>query len=141
MDPYYYYGKVVFVHSPVEFDCLIDYGFRHFVRERVWLHNADSSLVKPETSDEKILTRKAKQCAMKLILNRKIILRSHLEKVAGKYDKWLADIFIMNTPTRCEWAKIRHNGVEYIDASKYLSVLRDDNYDVDKVDVDALYNG
>jgi len=138
--PYFYVGKVVFIHTAVEFDCIIDYGFRHFVRQRLWLNNAEAPLFRSDSQEDKIAARKAKQCAMKLLLNRRVLFRTHLGS-SGKYDKYSADIFIMNTPTKCTWSTLSHEGVEYIDAAKYMSMMRDQGYNPDKVDVDTLYNG
>jgi len=134
--PYVYNGKIIYVHDAGTYDVVLDLGFRITTKFRIKLADFEFPHYRSKDEDERSRAKRAKDCAMKLLLNRRVLIKSYLE--SGHWDKWTAELYLVGTNTALDWVKISSEGRELVSVSKYFSLLAENDYRVEFVDVDSL---
>lgn len=127
-----YRGKIVYVHEGVRFDAVVDLGFYVFLRVPVQLDGLDLPRLNSSSVEERDLARKAKECSMKLLLSRQVLMETF--KPVGQERVWLCNLFLTED-TKYTQLKIDLLGESYIDVLKYMRMLADGGFDTGMVDL------
>ena len=88
-------------------DATVDLGFGVFVKRRFRLRDIDTpEIFHPTYKGERLQGKAAKADAVKLLLNKDVILLSGKDQ--GKYGRWLADITVNDTDFADEMKRLGH---------------------------------
>lgn len=132
---YIYEAKVIYVLEGGLYDMVIDTGFYIFVRQRVRPFSITIPSLRSTTPEEKVAGRRAKDCAMKLLLHRPVLIETFKEQ---RYDStWSANIYLP-VDSQYTQTQVVLDGISYTDAVKYLKVLSDNGWDTEKIDIGIL---
>jgi micrococcal nuclease len=90
MKPYYYEAEVVSVYDGDTCTCLVDLGFKTFIRVKVRLLGIDTPEIRTKDLDEKEKGLATRDWLREKILGKKVLLHT---KEKGKFGRWLGMIW------------------------------------------------
>ena len=106
--PYVYSAVVTDVYDGDTVTVTIDLGFNVLLSDqKIRLLGVDTPELRGEEREEGL---KVRDQVRKMILNKKVIIRTHKDK-KGKYGRWLAEVFIEGKSIN-EWLKKEGYGEE-----------------------------
>ena len=132
-------AKVIYVIEGNVFELVMDLDFCGQFRERVRLDGLDLPNLRSGVEADRIIARNAKDCAMKLLLQREVIIESFREN--ANQVRWSVNMYLPEVKTRFEASKVAILGMTYIDVCKYMRCLSDHRYDPSEVDLPKLSGG
>ena len=90
MKPYYYIAEVISVYDGDTCTCVVDLGFKTFLRVKVRLLGIDTPEIRTKDLDEKKKGYEARDWLRNRILGKKVLLHT---KEKGKFGRWLGQIW------------------------------------------------
>jgi hypothetical protein len=126
-------AKVIYVIEGNVFEIVADLDFYIHFRERVRLEGLDLPNLRSGLESDRIIARNAKDCAMRLLLQRDVTIESFREN--ANHVRWSVNMYIPEVSTRFEASRVTLQGINYIDVCKYMRCLSDHRYNPSEVDL------
>jgi micrococcal nuclease len=96
MKPYYYIAEVVKVYDGDTCTCVVDLGFKTYLRIKVRLVGVDTPEIRTKDLEEKTRGIATRDWLRERILGKKVLLHT---KDKGKFGRWLGTIWELSEET------------------------------------------